>query len=371
MRILIDNSNLFAGGGVQVATSFLNDLKDLQSSDIYYIVQSVNSARQIYKEEFSDRFVFFDLTSEQQPVIKRVQELKRIERLVKPDIIFTVFGPSYYKSRSPKVVGFAIPHIIYSNSPFFSKISFLERYKINVTSYLKNIFFKNNSDALIFESEDAMGIYLSKIKKPIKSYVVSNTLNSIFNNADLWKNITIEKACFNILYLTANYPHKNLNIIPDIIDYLILNDRLDNFKFNLSVNKEELMFDDRYDKYINYLGNVDIMNVPSLYKEMDLLLMPSLLEVFSTSYLEAMYMQIPIISSDMSFARDICADSALFADPLDAADYADKILLLYTNKELYNNLVKKGAENLKRFGTSMDRTKKYLEILKKHANADN
>ena len=32
MKILIDNSNLFAGGGIQVATSFLNDLKE-----IYYL----------------------------------------------------------------------------------------------------------------------------------------------------------------------------------------------------------------------------------------------------------------------------------------------------------------------------------------------
>lgn len=371
MKILIDNSNLYAGGGIQVATSFLYDLITIKDDNQYHVIQSVNSAKQVNKLDFDKRFKFYDFTEADKAIISRIKKLRGIEEQINPNVIFTVFGPSYYKSKSPKVVGFAIPHIIYSNSPFFNKISFLERYKIKVTSYLKNIFFKNNSDALIFESEDAMEIYLSKIKKPVTSYVVSNTLNSIFNNANLWKDITIDKASFNILYLTANYPHKNLDIIPDIIDYLILNDKLYNFKFNLSVNKEELMFDDRYDKYINYLGTVDIMNVPSLYKEMDVLLMPSLLEIFSTSYLEAMYMQIPIISSDMSFARDICADSALFADPLNAADYADKILLLYTNKELYKNLVQKGAENLKRFGTSMDRTKKYLEILKKHANADN
>ena len=101
---------------------------------------------------------------------------------------------------------------------------------------------------------------------------------------------------------------------------------------------------------------------------MDIVLMPTLLEIFSTTYLEAMYMQVPIIASDMGFARDICWDSALFCSPLNAKDYAEKILMLSENSNLRNELITKGTENLKRFGTSMDRTQKYLEIIKEYAN---
>ena len=129
-------------------------------------------------------------------------------------------------------------------------------------------------------------------------------------------------------------------------------------------------FDKKYDQYINYLGKVDINQVPLLYKQMNLLFMPTLLETFSTTYLEAMISEIPIVTSKMSFAQDVCGDSALYCEPLSATDYAKKISLLTSDNELRNSLIQKGKINLLRFGTSMDRTKKYLEILEKHANAN-
>ncbi len=39
---------------------------------------------------------------------------------------------------------------------------------------------------------------------------------------------------------------------------------------------------------------------------------PTLLEVFSATYLEAMLMKKPIIASDLEFSRDICGESAYF-----------------------------------------------------------
>lgn len=368
MRILIDNSNLFAGGGIQVATSFLNDLLLIEDDNEYYVVQSKSSSKQLETSKFDDRFVFFSLSDGCVDSLKsRIREVREIENKVRPNVIFTVFGPSYHKSSFPKVVGFAIPHILYPHSPFFSKISFSERLKVRVISTVKSFFFRRHSNALVFESDDAKKICQKKYNEKIPGYTVSNTLNSVFSDSSVWKELEIVKSKFDILYLTANYAHKNLDIIPSIIDSLLRGDKNLDFKFHLSIKKEELGFDDKYDKYINYLGKVDINQVPMLYQQMDMLFMPTLLEVFSTSYLEAMASNIPIVASDMSFARDVCRDSALYCRPLDVDDYAKKILEIYDNNRLRENLVAKGRENLKRFGSSMDRTIKYLEILKKHA----
>ena len=42
MKLIIDNSNLFAGGGLQVAASFLRDLKKkMNLSDEFHIIQSL------------------------------------------------------------------------------------------------------------------------------------------------------------------------------------------------------------------------------------------------------------------------------------------------------------------------------------------
>lgn len=374
MKLLIDCSNLFAGGGIQVATSFIYDLLGLDDGNIYYIIQSINSAKSIEFERFDDkRFIFFNLNLDCQKSIKvRKKQVKAIENQVKPDCIFTVFGPSYHRSSFPKVVGFAIPHLLYSDSPYFEKLSFKDSLKNYFLMNIKKFFFLKNSDCLIFETVDARNIFNSKNKNNIKSFIVNNTLNQIFLNEGKWKYKEFDiKADFKILCLTANYPHKNLNILPEVIDTLLLIKPGLEFKFVLSINKEELNLPDEYDEYIEYLGLVPLNEVPSLYKQIDMLFMPTLLEVFSTSYLEAMFMKKPIIASDMGFARDICGDSALYCDPINGEDYAKAIYKVIDDKKIQEELITKGSLNLERFGTSMDRTLKYLDILKIIVDANN
>lgn len=370
MKVLIDNSNLSAGGGIQVATSFLNDLSIIEDDNQYHVIQSVNSAKQIDKLDFDKRFKFYDLTEEHKSIVNRIKKLKEIEEHLKPNVIFTVFGPFYHKSNYPKVVGFALPYIIYPNLPFFDQIALKEKIKYRLMDLVKTFFFNRNSDALVFESDEARQIFTKKLKRDIKTYTVNNTLNAVFDGYKVNENRK-RSECFNILCLSANYPHKNLNIIPKIIDYVIQMKPDLKFKFNISANNTDFNFDAQYDQYINYLGRVDLENLPKLYESMDVLFMPTLLEVFSTTYLEAMYMQIPIVCSDMSFARDICAEAALYCKPTNAKDYANKILMLYEDTNLSKDLVDKGMKNLKRFGNSMDRTKSYLKIIKEITNANN
>lgn len=369
MKILIDNSILFAGGGIQVATSFIYDLLYLNVDHEFVVILSPPSSLQINKEDFKSNFVFHDIpVSIFENKRKRSSYVKQMENVIRPDVIFTVFGPSYHKSNFPKVVGFAIPHLIYQDSPFFKTLSFIERIKNKALNFIKKLAFTRNSDALIFESEEARKRFSKYFSG--KSYVVSNTLNEIFRRKENWKTFNhpeINRNDFNILCLTANYPHKNLRIIPEIVKELV-NRGIKNFKIMVSVNAGELPVDEEIGGHILFLGRVDINQLPSLYQHADALLMPSLLEVFSTTYLEAMFMNIPIVASDMPFARDICALGALYASPLDAVEYVDNLLLLQSNMDLKNSLISNASSNLSRFGTSTDRTLRYLEIIEKHGN---
>ncbi len=128
MKIIIDNSNLFAGGGLQVAVSFLNDLKEIETEYIFCVVQSPNSAKVIDKSTFPKNFFFYDI-SENLSKTQKIKQVKKIENEEKPNCIFTTFGPSYHKSNFPKIVGFAFGQMIYPESPFYKKMSFLERLK--------------------------------------------------------------------------------------------------------------------------------------------------------------------------------------------------------------------------------------------------
>lgn len=365
MKIIIDNSNLFAGGGLQVAASFLRDLKKLQLSNQYFVVQSVKCRKMMGSEEFPSNFKFYNLDlGDEKSKRKRIRSVRQIENSIKPDCIFTLFGPSYHKSRFPKLVGFAIPYIIYPNSPFFNSISFKDKIYYKILSLLKTYCFTRFSDALIFETDNARKIFIAREKFHKQSFTVGNTINEIFFKSDRWVDITNLPAnnC-NILFLTANYPHKNMQILPEVITILKEKMKWKEFKFIITLNKNDLNFSEEINDSIEYLGNVELEKIPLLYKHSHIVFIPTLLEVFSATYLEAMIMKKPIVASDLGFSRDICGDAALFCDPVNAQHYAEAIIQIRNDVDLRMDLIKKGSNNLKRFGSSMDRTISYLKII--------
>lgn len=368
MKILIDCSSLQVGGGIQVALSFLYDLKAMKSSENFIILMSPQLSAVLGKADFSKQFTFFELEkSYYANFLKRGKAIKKIEKTVHPDVIFTVFGPSYHKSDFPKVVGFAIPHYIYKDSPFFDLLSYRDKMRLYLMQTFQIKLFKR-ADKLIFETEDARQKFCELHKYDIKdTFVVANRLNQIFLNSDLWKNKTFHFNTPNaILCLSANYKHKNLAIIPEVINSMKMKG-LNDFKFVISLSKEELNFAPELDMHIEYLGKLPLEVLPSLFKSVDLLFMPTLLECFSTTYLEAMFMNVPIVTTDLSFAEDVCSNAALYYDPLSPENAAEKIKNVLYSKKLKSSLVKNGMENLKRFGTSLDRTNKYLEIIRETA----
>tara|TARA_R110002033_G_scaffold151412_1_gene188058 strand:- start:157 stop:870 length:714 start_codon:yes stop_codon:yes gene_type:complete len=220
------------------------------------------------------------------------------------------------------------------------------------------------ADKLIFETIDAQEIFCTRYNYNIvNTFVVGNRLNQIFLKPQLWQNRAFNFDTTNtILCLSANYKHKNIAIIPGVIDSM-KELGLEDFKFVLSLNKEEVDFETKYDEYIEYLGKLPLEVLPSLFQSVDLLFMPTLLECFSTTYLEAMFMGVPIVTTDMSFARDICRNAALYYNPLKPEAAARDIKKIILNKDVRLKLVNNGKQNLKRFGSSEDRTREYLRII--------
>lgn len=364
MKLIIDNSNLFAGGGIQVAMSFLKDLKHLELNHEYYIIQSPNMAKAIHNIDFPKNFHFYHLSENTiNNKRERIKEVINIENEVKPDCIFTVFGPSYHKSNYPKLVGFAIGHIIYPESPFFKTLSIKEKIYNKILCHIKTLCFNRNSDALVFETQDAATLYKQNksFKKPV--HVANNTLNEIFHSPKEWEKFPEDLASpCTILCVTANYAHKNLSIIPHVIDNLINKYKFHDFQFVLTLDPTELEVSEYHRKYIKFIGRVTINQLPDVYSQSNIVFMPTLLELFSATYLEAMFMKRAIVASDLGFSKDICQDSAYFCEATNPEAYADAIYKLYTQPEINLELIQKGETNLKRFGTSIDRTKKYLKI---------
>jgi len=117
-----------------------------------------------------------------------------------------------------------------------------------------------------------------------------------------------------------------------------------------------------FDNVIN-IGTVEPRFCPYLYQHCDMVLAPTLLEIFSALYPEAMYMQKPILTTDLPFARTICGDAALYFDPASAADAAQKIQQLMEDAGLRSRLVANGLQQLRQFDLPEQRFRKIVDRL--------
>ncbi len=378
MKLIINTSNLYVGGGVQVALSFINELKLIKSGHQYHIFLSTKIAEQIDQKAFPESFYFYFIEKSPASLKTRkqvVSKLDALEERIKPDVVFSIFGPSYWTPRAKHIMGFAIPWVLQKDSVAYRKLDFFERIKMRLWVKYVSFYAKKNISHYIIETEDAKKKLSNTFKiSTEKISVVGNSYSSIFENGnflspnhpDYIQLPPKEKNEFRLLLISHNYPHKNIEIINKIVPLLDIN-----VKFVLTIDQTsyQKLFPNENKQVLN-LGPVKLSACPSLYKQCDAMFLPTLLEVFSAAYPEAMKMEKPILTSNYSFATDICQDAALYFDPLDPEDIADKIKKLVSDKFLQKTLVERGKKRVKQFETAKSRAEKYISICEKIANGD-
>jgi glycosyltransferase involved in cell wall biosynthesis len=86
-----------------------------------------------------------------------------------------------------------------------------------------------------------------------------------------------------------------------------------------------------------------------VYRLATLFVFPSLQEGFGLPLLEAMASRTPIAASASSALPEILQDAALFFDPKDPEDMAEKIMRLLNDEELRVELMAKGSQRVSDF----------------------
>ena len=68
--------------------------------------------------------------------------------------------------------------------------------------------------------------------------------------------------------------------------------------------------------------------------------------VYHMKHPEAFYFARPLVTSNLDFARELCGQAALFAEPQNAAEFAARILILLDNITMCLNLIEKAKQQL-------------------------
>lgn len=109
-----------------------------------------------------------------------------------------------------------------------------------------------------------------------------------------------------------------------------------------------------------YIPNNEL---PYYYNKAMFFVYPSIRESFGIPLIEAMACGVPVISSNTSCLPEIAGDAALFCDPFDSNDMAEKMIELFVNENLRKQLVNKGQQQHLKFSWEKN-AQQSLEIYK-------
>ena len=324
-KILINATNLNEGGGVQVATSFLKDLTSLEHlKDIEWSVYVSPAVQRNLNEIFFDKKFFIEYQIVEPKEISFLNSYK----LNQYDVVFTVFGPMFlplYRGRH--ISGFAQPWVIYPVEDVLKKFSFIKQLFFKFKYSLISFVFRH-ADILVVESSHIKNLL---IKKGFTNQiaVVENAVSSVFFNEEEWKEINtdvFDSNKINIGVLSGSYPHKNLDFVVKLA-WKLENTYPNtfNFIFTIRPDKFKMLTHGIQISSLRNLGLIQITQCPDFYRQIDAMILPSLLECFSITPYEAMLMKRVIFLSDREFFKESCDSHAFYFDPL-SIDQAEKVL---------------------------------------------
>jgi len=81
--------------------------------------------------------------------------------------------------------------------------------------------------------------------------------------------------------------------------------------------------------------------------------------------LETMSWQIPLVVSNTGFLKEYCGEAALYADPDNFNDVADKMMLIFKDEQKRHDLIQNGTREIKKF-TESEADNAWDEIIKEN-----
>lgn len=348
-RVVLNATTLVKGGALQACVSFIREAIASETSFDWYFLLSTEISEQL-------RLFGVDVDSLQGQVIsptpaKNKQSRKKLFQTVdqiKPEAVFTFFGPAYVSFNQPHLMGVADGWITHSTRLALKKKGGLAATLKLFFLFLYKRYWYKKADHWVVEADCArqgmvkrFGIAAALVD------MVSNNCGDHYSKSRTELNLAAPHRC---LVLSAYYPHKNLELIPYVAVELKKRRNAEDCIFTLTLEKgcrgeQRLLSAAKrlgVEKMMNNIGPVAVKDGPKHYRQSSLSFMPSLLETFSAVYPESMISGKPIVTSDLGFAHDICKDAALYFNPLNAVQAAEKIDQLLNNPILYQDLVEKG-----------------------------
>lgn len=370
-KVVINAANLSVGGGLQVALSFISEMSKLNTDHLDIVLLCSEELSKLVSEKLTFGKVYvFKKGKFPTPVSLNIF-YRHVEKAEMPSIWFSIFGPIYYRPKCMHLEGFANPWVIYPDSIAFSRLKIIKRVRSRIKYYLYKRCFLREGDHFVVEATHVKNQLNSVLKVNCRDVsIVPNTASSIYFDKEKWLYRVLPNFnddTFKFITIAHPYSHKNLEEIVYLKEYLSSQGIAATFYVTMPDNIYRGMGLAFIDATEN-LGVLKPAECPSIYLQCDALFLPTLLECFSASYVEAMTLGLPIVCTDFSFNRDICEDAACYFEY--RGDY-QSIKRMILDPIYRESLVKKGLVISSRQINANQRAIEYLKLITENLNETN
>lgn len=356
-RLLVIGHANRSAGARSVGVNLLRALADIDNNIELIAVLPVGCGYEEVGGMFSTAPIWFD---QKGSFLRRLffdtVTLPQKVRSVKPDVILALGNIGMRDHSIPHAVLVQDAHFVYPRC-HYGRITAVQRMRYFVQRRQVRHCLKNSSilycqtPTMLKRVEETFGMHgCAKIfSKGISAAVVEG-----LDNTGTPQEFKPFKERFRLICLTRYYPHKNLEAIVEM--FICAREALRDVVVFITIaaeqhpNAKRLL--DRIRRYglsghIVNLGPIEQHRIPVYFKNCHALLFPTLIESFSATYLEAMQLDLPILTSDLDFAHEICGSAALYFDPWSIQSILEAIVRIRKDADLRSRIVQAGRDRLK------------------------
>lgn len=323
------------GGGVQNALNFCRHVEsDLSSRWVLAVSEAVGEQLGQAAQTNHPICVF-----EQSPARSRKarKDLERLVSTVSPRAVYTMAGPAYIRIDPVHLMGISNPYITHAQADAFRAGRTIAKAASAFTATVYRSAWARRADYWVFQTGSSRDGFVRRLRVPKeKTFIVPNALGDSFRDLSecrkhLGSSIGDEDRRRRTVFCpSAAHPHKGLELIPRVAERLSANGGA-NVTFQVTLPPRSAIWRRLQEEWVRTAtGGATLVNLgpfeydqgPSLYLVTDCVFVPSILEVFSASYLEAMATSRPLVVADKPFSREVCGSGAYYfraGDPNGAA----------------------------------------------------
>ena len=366
MRLAVIAHALRVGGGLSVGKNIIGSLGRVAPENQYLVTVPAGLGyeelcQKLPQAEFS---VFRDSVKGLSRLRYELAELPRIVRRFRPDVVLGLGNAAVPAARCLQAILCHNAYLFYPLKHFGGRfalramLSTLPLQRWRVKRHLRA------SKLLLCQTEAAAERLRQCCDYSGRVMICPNAVSRFVlapRHPPLPEQLLPSAGRMRLLYLTHYYPHKNLEILVET--FRRFRSELRNVVVVITISG------DQHPGAARVLRNIrrhelesSIVNVGPLKQEelagyfshCQALLMPTLLESFSGTYLEAMHFGLPILTSDLDFAHAVCGPAAIYFDPWNPGAIYDAIRRLQSQPQLARRLAAAGHNRLAGMHKSWD-----------------